>query len=57
MSQVGRRIWLGGLASFDLRTFGSNCFTPTSGREGCAKGDLPPADKVLALSFLLMFSI
>jgi len=57
MGQVGRRLWLGGLTSFDLRTFTSSCFTASGGEEGCTKTDLPPADKVLALSLLLMFSI
>jgi len=57
VAQVGRHLWLGGLASFDLRIFRNSCFRPTAGIEGCTSGDLPPADKVLALSILLMFSI
>jgi len=57
MGQVGRHLWLDGLASFDVRTFRSSCFAPPYGKETCANGDLPPADKVLALSLLLMFSI
>lgn len=57
VSQVGRHLWLGGLANFDLRIFSNSCFTPTNGAKGCATTDLPPADKVLALSALVMFSI
>lgn len=57
VSQLGRHIWLGGLASFDVRIYSKSCFTPTRGREGCAIGELPPADKVVALSILLMFTI
>jgi len=54
--QVGRKIWLGGLISFDLRTYGSSCFTPFAGHERCATTDLPTSDKVFALAALLMFS-
>ena len=56
LAHVGRKIWLGGLASFDVRTYGSSCFTALSGRERCTRNDLPSADKVVALSALLMFS-
>ena len=53
--QVGRKLWLGGLASFDLRTYRSSCFTPFSGMEGCSS-TLPAADKIVAISAVLMFS-
>jgi hypothetical protein len=53
--QVGRKLWLGGLASFDLRTYRSSCFTAFAGIEGCSS-TLPAADKVVAISALLMFS-
>ncbi len=56
-TQVRSRLWVGGLASFDLRTFRKSCFTPTDGQSGCSTRDLPAADKVAALSLLLMFSI
>jgi hypothetical protein len=56
LTQVSRRLWLGGLASFDLRIYRKICFTPTGGIEGCASTDLPPADKVVSFSALLMFS-
>ena len=55
-AQVGRKLWLGGLASFDVRTYGNSCFTALSGRERCTRSNLPSADKVVALSALLMFS-
>lgn len=54
--QVGRKLWLGGLASFDLRTYGRSCFTAYSDIERCSVGSLPSSDKVVALSALLMFS-
>jgi hypothetical protein len=53
---VGRKIWVGGLAAFDVRIYGNSCFTPISGVERCNANNLPSADKVLALSALLMFS-
>ena len=53
--QVGRKLWLGGLASFDLRTYRSSCFTPLGGTERCSSA-LPPSDKIVAISALLMFS-
>jgi hypothetical protein len=55
-AQVGRKLWVGGLAAFDLRTYGSSCFTPSYGGEVCTRTNLPSADKVVALSALLMFS-
>ena len=54
--QVGRKLWLGGLASFDLRTYGRSCFTATGDIDRCSSGSLPSSDKVVALSALLMFS-
>lgn len=54
---VGRNLRMGALASFDLRIFRQSCFTPYDGLEGCSAGALPPADKVVALSAVLMFSI
>lgn len=56
LAQVGRHIWLGGLASFDLRTYGHSCFSPRGGLERCTSYNLPSSDKVLGLSALLMFS-
>jgi hypothetical protein len=53
--QVGRKLWLGGLASFDLRTYRSSCFTASGGTEGCSSA-LPASDKLVAISALLMFS-
>jgi hypothetical protein len=53
--QVGRKLWLGGLASFDVRTYGRSCFTPSNGMQGCSSV-LPSADEIVALSILLMFS-
>lgn len=55
--QVGRKLWLGGLASFDVRTYRTSCFTPFRGTEGCTSSTLPSSDKVVALSALLMFSV
>jgi hypothetical protein len=55
--QVGRKLWLGGLASFDLRAYTNSCFSPSSSYvERCSTINLPSADKVIALSALLMFS-
>ncbi|HVR63658.1 MAG TPA: hypothetical protein VMU50_17275 [Polyangia bacterium] len=56
-TRMSNKVWLGGLASFDLRTFGKSCFSPTDGLEGCSSNNLPSADKVVALSIGLMFSI
>ena len=52
--QVGRHVWLGGILSFDSRSYSQNCFTPTGGSQGCTSTGLPPADKVGAMSFALM---
>ena len=54
--KVGRKLWVGGLASFDLRTYGQSCFTAYSDIQRCSSNSLPSADKVVALSALLMFS-
>jgi hypothetical protein len=55
--QVGRKLWLGGLASFDVRTYGMSCFTPLEGTRTCSlSSNLPSPDKVVTLSALLMFS-
>jgi hypothetical protein len=54
--QVGRKLWLGGLLAFDLRTYGGSCFRPFSGVERCSSTNLPTSDKVVSLSALLMFS-
>ena len=54
--QVGRKLWLGGLATFDLRVYGNSCFTPSSGKERCTATNVPAADKIIAFSALLMFS-
>ena len=54
-AQVGRKLWLGGLASFDVRFYGHSCFTASAGLERCTSRDLPSSDKVVALSALLMF--
>jgi hypothetical protein len=51
--QVGRRVWLGGLFSFDSRTYSSSCFTPTYGSQAC-QSVLPSSDKVTSASFALM---
>jgi hypothetical protein len=54
--QVGRKLWLGGLLSFDFRTYSTSCFTPYAGVEGCSSTNLPTSDKVVSLAALLMFS-
>jgi hypothetical protein len=46
---VGPRLWLGGLTSFDVRSYTQQCF-----ESACSSSNLPPSDKVLALSFALM---
>jgi hypothetical protein len=55
-AHTSRRLWLGALASFDARTYSNICFTASAGHERCTRTDLPSADKVLAVSALLMFS-
>jgi hypothetical protein len=55
--QVARRLWLGGLASFDVRSYRKSCFTPLRGTESCTSDALPASDKVVALSALLMFAV
>src|SRR5204862_5314159 len=52
-AQVGRKLWLGGLASFDVRTYGHSCFTALAGLERCTSSNLPSSDKVVALSLVL----
>jgi hypothetical protein len=54
--QVGRRVWLGGLAGFDLRFYSQSCFRASGGSERCSSSNLPSSDKVMAFSALLMFS-
>jgi hypothetical protein len=46
---VGPRLWLGGLTSLDVRSYTQQCFESV-----CSSNNLPPSDKVLALSFALM---
>jgi len=53
---VGRVVWLGGLASFDVRAYTNSCFTPSRGLERCDTHNLPTSDKVVALSALMMLS-
>jgi hypothetical protein len=53
---VSRTLWVGGLAAFDVRIYGNSCFTPLNGTERCNANNLPSADKVMALSALMMFS-
>lgn len=55
-TQVSRKLSLGGLASFDLRTYKNSCFDPSDGLEGCSRLELPEADKVVALSILLLIA-
>jgi hypothetical protein len=54
--QVGRKLWVGGLASFDVRSYRVSCFTPITGAKVCAAEGFPSSDKVVALSALLLFS-
>jgi hypothetical protein len=54
--RVGRKLWLGALASFDLRIYGRKCYTPLYGIEHCTTIDLPSTDKGVSLSAVLMFS-
>jgi hypothetical protein len=54
---IGRAMWLGGLASFDVRSYSNSCFSPAGGVERCASGGgLPSSDKIVAFSVVLMIS-